>query len=127
MAFLQKEEPAASRVREVIEGAQEGTARLFVSIVNIGEVYYRVGKLQNQKEADSVLKDLYLLPIEIVSADDDTVLEAARLKMKHVLSYADAFAAVTAQQKDAILLTGDPELLALKRSMKIEKLQRQAA
>lgn len=73
------------------------------------------------------MKDLYLLPIEIVSADDDTVLEAARLKMKHVLSYADAFAAVTAQQKDAILLTGDPELLALKRSMKIEKLQRQAA
>lgn len=127
LAFLQGEEPAASRVREVIEGAQEGTVRLFASIVNIGEVYYRIGKLRNQREADSVLKDLYLLPIEMVSADDDTVLEAARLKMKHVLSYADAFAAVTAQQKDAILLTGDLELLALKRNVKIEKLQRQSA
>lgn len=124
LAFLQGEEPAASRVREVIEDAQEGTVRLSASIVNIGEVYYRVGKMRNQKEADSVLKDLFLLPIEIVSADDDTVLEAARLKMKHVLSYADAFAAVTAQQKDAILLTGDPELLSLKRSVKIEKLRR---
>lgn len=124
LAFLQGEEPAASRVREVIEGAQEGTVRLSASIVNIGEVYYRVGKMRNQKEADSVLKDLFLLPIEIISADDDTVLEAARLKMKHVLSYADAFAAVTAQQKDAILLTGDPELLGLKRTVKIEKLRR---
>jgi predicted nucleic acid-binding protein len=124
IAFLQGEEPAASRVRKLIEGAQEGTARLFISIVNIGEVYYRIGRLRNPKEADSVLKDLSLLPIEIISADDDTVLAAARLKMTHVLSYADAFAAVTAQQKDAILLTGDPELLALKRLVKIEKLQK---
>ena len=124
LAFLQGEEPAASRVREVIEGAQDGTARLFISIVNVGEVYYQVGKTRSPKEADSVLADLYLLPMEIISADDDTVLAAARLKMAHVLSYADAFAAVTAQQKDAILLTGDPELIDLKRVVKIEKLRR---
>ena len=124
LALLQGEEPAATRVREVIEGAQEGTARLFISIVNIGEVYYRIGKLRSPKEADSVLTDLYLLPIEVISADDDTVLAAARLKMAHVLSYADAFAAVTAQQKDAVLLTGDPELLELKPVVKIEKLRR---
>ena len=124
LAFLQGEEPAASRVREVIEGAQEGTIRLFASIVNIGEVYYRTGKTHSQKEADTILKDLYLLPIEIISADDDIVLAAARLKMTHVLSYADAFAAVTAQQKDAMLLTGDPELLELKRIVKVEKLRR---
>ena len=124
LAFLQGEEPASSHVRKVIEGAQDGTARLFVSIVNIGEVYYRVGKTRDPREADSVLTDLYLLPIEIISADDATVLAAARLKMTHVLSYADAFAAVTAQQKDATLLTGDPELLELKRTVRIERLRR---
>lgn len=124
LAFLQGEEPAASRVRNVIEGAQEGTARLFISIINLGEVYYRIGKLRTPKEADTVLKDLSLLPLEIISAEDDMVLAAARLKMIHILSYADAFAAVTAQQKDAILLTGDPELLALKRVVKIERLRR---
>jgi predicted nucleic acid-binding protein len=124
LAFLQGEEPAASRVREVIEAAQDGTARLFVSIVNIGEVYYRLGKTRTSKEADFVLADLYLLPMEILSADDDTVISAARLKMAHTLSYADAFAAVTAQQKDAILLTGEPELIALKRVVQFEKLQR---
>lgn len=124
IAFLQGEEPAASRVRQVIEGAQEGTARLFISIINVGEVYYRIGKLRNSKEADSVLKDLSLLPIEIMSVDDDTVLAAARLKMTYILSYADAFAAVTAQQKDATLLTGDPELIELKRVLRFEKLRR---
>ena len=124
LAFLQGEEPAATRVRKVIEGAQGGTARLYISIVNVGEVYYRVGKTRSPKEANSVLTDLYLLPIEIISADDETVLAAARLKMAHVLSYANAFAAVTAQQKDATLLTGDPELIELKRVVKVERLKR---
>ena len=124
LAFLQGEEPAATRVRDVIEGAQEGTMRLFASIINIGEVYYRIGKTRNQKEANSVLKDLYLLPIEVISANDDIVLAAAKLKIAHVLSYADAFAAITAQQRDAVLLTGHPELVELKRVVKIEKLDR---
>lgn len=124
LAYLQGEEPAASRVREVIEGAQAGTARLYISIVNLGEVYYRVGKVRNVKEAKSVLTDLRLLPIEILSADDDTVLAAARLKTNHAISYADAFAAVTSIQKDAVLLTGDPELLGIKKIIRVEKLTR---
>lgn len=123
-ALLQGEEPAASRVRDVIEDAQAGNARLFISIMNIGEIYYRVGKTKNAKEADSVLADLYLLPLEVLPATDETVLSAARIKMTHNISYADAFAAVTAQQKDATLLTGDPELVALKRVARIEKLRR---
>jgi predicted nucleic acid-binding protein len=124
LAYLQGEEPAASRVREVIENAQEGTAHLFISIINLGEVYYRVGKVRNAKEAESVLADLRLLPMEILSADDDIVLSAARLKMNYAISYADAFAAVTAIQKNAILLTGDPELIGMKKIVSIEKLVR---
>jgi predicted nucleic acid-binding protein len=124
LAYLQGEEPAASRVREVIENAQEGTAHLFISIINLGEVYYRVGKVRNAKEAESVLTDLRLLPMEILSADDDIVLSAARLKMNYTISYTDAFAAVTAIQKNAILLTGDPELIGMKKIVSIEKLVR---
>lgn len=124
LAYLQGEEPAASRVREAIESAQEGTVRLFISIINLGEVYYRVGKIKNAKEAESTLTDLRLLPITILSATDETVLAAARLKMTHSISYADAFAAVTAMQKDAALLTGDPELLNLKKLVRIAKLHR---
>jgi predicted nucleic acid-binding protein len=124
LAYLQGEEPAASRVRDVIEGAQAGTARLFISIINLGEVYYRVGKTKNAKEAESTLADLRLLPIEILSATDEIVFAAARLKMAHAISYADAFAAVTAIQKGAILLTGDPELLGMKKIISVEKLIR---
>ena len=121
LAFLQGEEPASSRVRDVLQDAQLGDARLFVSIINIGEVYYRVGKTRGPKEAENILADLSFLPMEILSADDETVLAAARLKMEHAISYADAFAAVVSQQKDATLLTGDPELLNLDQILHIEK------
>lgn len=124
LAYLQGEEPAAARVCDVIESAQAGTARLFISIINLGEVYYRIGKVKSAKEAESTLADLRLLSIEIISATDDIVLAAARLKMAHAISYADAFAAVTAIQKDAILLTGDPELLGMKKIIRVEKLVR---
>jgi predicted nucleic acid-binding protein len=49
------------------------------------------------------------LPVEILPADNQTVLEAAHIKANHALSYADAFAVVCAQKMNAIVLTGDKE------------------
>ncbi len=125
LAFLQGEQPAATRVRQVIEAAQNHSLRLMVSIINIGEVYYCVGRKYGQKEADEVLSILRLLPMDILPTDDEIVLAAARLKMVHVLAYADAFAAIAARKNDATLLTGDPELLELGDVVRIEKLTRQ--
>jgi predicted nucleic acid-binding protein len=45
--------------------------------------------------------------------DEKVVLTAAHIKANHRLSYADAFAAATAQLWRGKLLTGDPELKAL--------------
>ena len=42
----------------------------------------------------------------------------------HCISYADAFAAATAETTSAILVTGDPELEQLRKQIKIEKLHR---
>ncbi len=39
------------------------------------------------------------------------MLEAASIKAKHALAYADAFAIATAIAHDASLLTGDSEIL----------------
>ena len=43
--------------------------------------------------------------------DEQAVLDAARLKADHTMAYADAFAASLAERHDAVLWTGDPELL----------------
>ena len=127
LAFLQKEEPAASRVKELLELALNGEAEVSISIINLGEVVYRVGKVKGEAQARQTLDQIQRLPLTIVSAGDEAVFSAVDLKMRHAISYADAFAAATAEQQDAILVTGDPELTQLAHEIDIEELKREEA
>ena len=124
VALLQGEEPAASRVKQLLAEADKGSAALFVSVVNLGEVMYCVGKVSGEREAEDTLEQIRHLSMTIVPATDQAVLAAARFKIGHAISYADAFAATTAQRLNGILVTGDPELLRLGNEMQIEKLLR---
>jgi len=45
-------------------------------------------------------------------------------KMRHAISNADAFAATTAEKLNTVLVTGDPELIALKDKLKLAALER---
>ena len=86
------------------------TTRPVMSWVNLGEVYYLIYRRRGEREATRAVADLR----SRLTTDEATgtrVLEAARLKANHRLSYADAFAAATAIALDAELWTGDPELL----------------
>lgn len=125
LAFLQGEEPAAGRVRQLLEAAMRERVQLFISIVNLGEVYYRIGKVKGEAEAQGTLDQLRRLAMTVVSASDDVVLAATRLKMHHAISYADAFAAAVAAAAKAVLVTGDPELAQLSHLLRIEMLERQ--
>ncbi len=124
LAFLQKEEPAAARVKQLLIETEQGNVRLFVSIINLGEVVYRIGKVRGEKEAFDTLTQIRRLPLEIVQAAEETVLAAARLKIRWPISYADALAAATAESLNAVLVTGDPELLLLAGQIEIEKIAR---
>ena len=124
LALLQKEEPAATRVRQLLEEATLAQVELFISIINLGEVFYRVGKVKGESAAQETLDALGQLAMTIVPVESDPIWAAARLKIHHAISYADAFAAVTAMAVDAVLVTGDPELAALAGTIRLEKLRR---
>jgi len=126
LALLQGEEPAASRVRQLLQNAQEGAVELFISVINLGEVVYRIGKVKGEAEARETLDQIRQSPLVVVPASEEAVLAAAGLKMHYSISYADAFAAATADQLSGILVTGDPELEQLASRIKIEKLEREA-
>jgi predicted nucleic acid-binding protein len=126
LALLQKEEPAASRVHELLQEAEFQKSKLFLSIINLGEIYYSLGKAKGRQEADETLNTFYRLPITILPATDKSVLAAAALKMDYTISYAGAFAAAEAKQRGVILVTGDPELFQLQGVIKIEKLKRRS-
>lgn len=77
-----------------------------MSWINVGEVFSVTHRLIGERGAQRVVRGLRaLVDIEL------RVIEAARIKADHRMAYADAFAAATAIASDAVLWTGDPELL----------------
>ena len=58
LALLQKEEPAATQVRRITEDAIAGRNELYISVINLGEVYYRVGRVRGRAEAQRTLADV---------------------------------------------------------------------
>ena len=124
LALLQAEEPAASQVKRLLGKAQRQQLVLFVSVINLGEVYYRVGRLKGESEAQKTLDDIRRLSLMVVSATDGRVFAAAGFKMRYAVSFADAFAAAAAAELKAVLVSGDPELGALQSEIRLQKLVR---
>ncbi|MEI6074028.1 MAG: type II toxin-antitoxin system VapC family toxin [Verrucomicrobiota bacterium] len=122
LAFF-KGEAAADDVETLIHKATDDKARLFLCVVNWGEVYYGMWRAGGKAAADDVATDLSRMPIELVEADLPLTKQAAIYKAGNKLSYADAFAAALAKIKGAELVTGDPEFKPLEKEIKINWLK----
>lgn len=125
LALLRGEAPAAAAVRRYLKRAESGSVRILMNLINLGEVYYRMTQIAGEERAEEGLDLLRELPIEIVGVREPLVLEAARLKAAHPLSYAGAFAVATARGERAPVLTGDPGILELPPSVvRVRRLSR---
>ncbi len=115
LRWLEGVEPAARRVEEVL------ATRPLMSWINLGEVYCIVRRHGGGAMADEVLATVrsWVLVDEVSSA---RVLEAARIRADP-MAYADAFAVATASVHDAVLLTGDPEILEAGGGWSVEDLR----
>jgi ribonuclease VapC len=119
MAFF-KGEPAGASVEELIHRALADKARLLLCVVNWGEVYYGIWRAGGKEAAQDVARDLSRLPIELLDAGLQLTRQAAVYKANHKMSYAGAFAAALAKEKNAELVTGDSEFQALEKEIKIQ-------
>ena len=108
IAYLEGE-PAAEKVADHIADAHEEEIPLFLSVVNAGEVWYIIARETSVADAERSITEMRHLGIEFVDADWPLAHEAGGFKSKHKMSFADCFAAALAKQKNALLLTGDPE------------------
>lgn len=118
LAFF-KDEPAGPLVEDLIHKASADKVRLFLSVINWGEVYYGMWRAGGKDAAESAAEDLSRLPIELVDADLHLTRQAAIYKATNKMSYADAFAAALAKANKAELVTGDPEFKLLEKEIKI--------
>lgn len=117
LAYL-KGESGHVRVKELLASADKD---LLINSINLGEVFYVIARTRGTREADYFLNVILpSLPITVVENSPDDVIEAARLKAAHALSFADCFAASTAIRERAALVSGDPEFKKLGKAVEIE-------
>lgn len=107
LAWIQGE-AAGSVVQRHLERAQRGAIRLVLSAVNAGEVYYILAKRHSKALAQQFREILPSMPVEVLLPEWTDIWEAAELKARYPLSYADAFAAALSLRRGT-LLTGDRE------------------
>ena len=103
-----------------MEEAAKQRAEIYLSIVNYGEVVYISEREKGLTAAQSVIAAVNQLPIRVVEADRAMSFAAAHLKARYPIAYADGFAVALAQTKNAILLTGDPEMKAVEEQTRVE-------
>ncbi|MCI0550438.1 MAG: type II toxin-antitoxin system VapC family toxin [Anaerolineae bacterium] len=123
MAYLSGE-PSAERVRSILSEGEEEKCHIYISIINLGEVLYNMERNYGLSKAYESLTIIQSLPIEVLPADNQTVLAAAHIKANHPISYADAFVVVAAQKLNGIIMTGDPEFQDITELARIEWLKR---
>ena len=113
LAWLQDEGKAADSVDAYLSRAEAGHDEVFVSMINVGEVFYRLARARGMETARGFLEDLRAMPITVLPTPKKLVVTAAELKANHPIAYADAFAVAAALRQAAKLVTGDPELKTL--------------
>ena len=119
LVYLQKER-GSDRVRELLAAGPENS-RVIMNSINIGEVCYILARERSAQEADLFLNLIIpALNIRIELNNLQDVMAAARIKASHAISYADAFAAATAQKHEAALVTGDLDFKLVERFIDIE-------
>ncbi len=118
IAYLE-DEPSGEQVEDLIATAHEEQIPIYMSVINVGEVWYTMAREISEEEANASVKSLRDLRIQFENADWELTQEAARFKSQHKMSYADAFAAALAKIKKADLVTGDNEFKPLDGEIKI--------
>lgn len=109
-------ESFSDHVQHVLIQAKNRDFRLFMHTIHIGEVYYITLREQGRNLADLAYARIKALPIKTIDRiDEELLLEAAGLKAKYPISYADSFAAALAIIKNCPLITGDPEFTPLEK------------
>ena len=113
LEWMNGRQPATDTVERLFDESLAGRVRLFMSAINVGEVYYFLRKQHSEKLAESWRALSATVPATIEVPTGDEIWDAALLKGKYPVAYADAFAAALAQKYRCPLVTGDPEFQSI--------------
>jgi predicted nucleic acid-binding protein len=114
----------SEKVERLLHDALLRELPLWMSAVNWGEVFYMEWRYRGEAKAREAEERLREMPIAIIGVDQDRATRAAAIKQKHNLGYADAFAAELALEREAWLVTADPEFSRMGKTLSVYQLPR---
>ena len=91
----------------------------WITTASLGEVWYMLVRKRSADLANQAITEVTKIGLERIDVDWPMVLQAADFKSRHKISYADAFAAALAKERNAELVTGDREFRVLEPEIKI--------
>lgn len=101
-------EPGAETVAGLVTGEESD---LYLSAISLGEIYYILFRKKGEQAAEEVVSNtLSEDSLTIVDVPWPRIKDAALIKTKGGLSYADAFVLALGRELNAPVVTGDPEI-----------------
>jgi predicted nucleic acid-binding protein len=116
--------PGMRRVDQLLQAAVQEKTNIFISVMNLGEVFYWLWTKRSPERARQTIDGLSRLPIQIVPVDLPQAIKAGELKALHKLPYVDCVAAALALQHRATLVTADRHFEKLGRHFPVAWLPR---
>ena len=118
LALLYGEE-GQDKVQAMLGRAADGDLALFMAAPNWAELRYVIERRSGPERWTEVRDKLLGLPMEVIPADRALAEVAGGVKASRRLSLADAFAAALAMEKNARLVTGDPEFECVEKEIRV--------
>jgi predicted nucleic acid-binding protein len=117
---LFNEEEGADVVADLIMQSNTREIHIYMSVIQVLEVYYDRIKVKGYDFANTVLQSICASSIEIVdNLSLANIREAGRLKNTHSISLADSIVCAIASCMSAMLVTSDGELKPVEAAEKI--------
>ena len=109
----------AEKMEKLLTAAEQRDAEIYISAVNVGEVFYSVWHRRGESDARRALTFVKGAPIIIVPATLDETILAAEFKAHYQFPLADSFAASLAISRRATLITSDSDFRRFSDRLKI--------
>jgi predicted nucleic acid-binding protein len=115
LEWIAARKPACDIVAALLAEAETNRARLWMSAINAGEIYYCLRKNHSVDLAESWRESSPTMPIAFEVPTAREIWSAASIKAEFPIAYADAFAAALSRKYACPLVTGDPEFRVVDR------------
>lgn len=106
-----KDESFASKVKGILESAEEGKAKVSISALTISELFYILSRFKDTDFAKTVLKYIKISNIKIVPVSEEIAEMGGEFKFNYSkgvpkgLPIADAIIAATAWKEKAVIVS----------------------